>query len=497
MKRDVTVTKNNIMEHSSTIYFPYGELFCKIYVYNFLYRNYNIENVQIRIKYFELDGTFLEEELVMLDDDASLILDSKKMPFKRDMVIELSLENSCAIRGILRAFADYYNKNVITSVHEQGAYWDSSKDIVAQGNIPLLATNEIKLYLLIQNTHTTKKSISFNIRIYNYKGESIIVQGKKLSYREFCKVKVTNKKIIKFLDGKDGHVCIEYDSYIGRAAYIYLTKKVDYASISHAAYWAFDKRPHTALDYYTDDKNTIQAFVFLAEYKGFNSKVTLYNDYKEKEYFDVEVYDSSGVCIKQFTKIVVLKSHQTFSITPEVLKLQNFKGSIKIIAYFENSNPLYVNANYIMEYNNYRADSAIEFIPYLNVDKAKNMLKTTIVTTGTFHRSRQFCRAINNKKFESYLLLSFSSVDNLRIRTKVKISFISLDGQYSITKYIFLKLNQSIFEKISKFLSKKELSCLGSYFSVYIRNQQHKVSSFVLVKNKKTNAIGMDHFVGA
>ena len=486
--------------HDSTIYFPYGNLYCRVYIYNFLYRNYHLENVQIEIKYFELNGKYIKKELIFLEDDASFILDSKEMSFKRDVIVELSLKNNFEIKGIIRAFADYYNDKVITSVHEQGAFWSSSKDVVAQGSIPILATKKKKLYLLIQNTHAKKKKINFKFRVFNYQGESLLLEGKSLKYREFCKIKVTNKKVLNFLKNRNGHVVIEYDSYIGRAAYIYLSKNITYASVSHATYYAFAKRLHSEQDYYSGDRHTVQTFLFLNNYKNFSSEITLFNDYMEKKYFDIEIYDKKGICIKKYFKYVVLGHNQTTTISASLLGIDNFRGSIRILAYFKDLNPLYVNANYTLLYKKNRADSAIEFIPYLNsIDKRESDIKETKVTkTNTTHRSRQFCRAVIDDTFRSYLLLSFTSSQNhIEVVTKVKVTFISQDGHYSITKYISLHLNQSFMKPIDKILSKKEFSLVGKYFTVYLRDSFHKVSSFILIKNKKTNDIGMDHFVGA
>jgi len=485
--------KNN----SSTIFFPYGKLYCRLYIYNFLYRNYNLEDVRLEMKYFELNGDFIKKEIISLKDDESIILDSKTMEFKRDIVVELSLFNNFEIKGIIRAFADYYNDKVITCVHEQGAFWSSNNDIVSQGNINLTCKED--MYALIQNTHTTQKDINFNIRVYNHKGKSFLLKGKKLKFREFCKFKVTTKEVCEFLNNKNGHFVIEYDSYIGRAAYIYLSKNYDFASISHATYYSSPKRPHTKKDYY-QDKATIQSFLFLSDYKGFSSKVVLFNDYPKKEYFDIELYDKKGNFIKKYEKLIILKENQTAQITPKLLGIKNFIGSIKIIAYFKKSSPLYVNSNYIIYTDKNMADSAIEFIPRLNnVDDEfiKEYINEKSILSGTLHRSRQFCRGIINDIYDSFLIISFTSVKNIKYSTNIKISFISKNGKISITKYIRLQTNKPFFKNIKEILSKKELELLGQYFSIYLRDNKNKVVSLVLLKNKKTDDIGMDHFVGA
>jgi hypothetical protein len=118
---------------------------------------------------------------------------------------------------------------------------------------------------------------------------------------------------------------------------------------------------------------------------------------------------------------------------------------------------------------------------------------------GTLTRSRQFIRAYINEKYDSYLIITLttSSKDIRPISTNLKLSFISLNGEKCITKYINIKLNGVFFENLRNFLTKEELDILGESFSIYLRDTNFKVVSLILLQNRESKDIGMDHFVGA
>ena len=489
-------------KNNSTIYFPYGKIFCKLHIYNFLFRNYNMEDVNLKIDVYELNGAYITTKIYHLKDDESIILDSFKMNFKRDVILELSVNSDIDIKGIIRAFSDYYTLDgLITSVHEQGAFWSSSIDISAQGDIPILNKKDIDTYIFIQNTHFKQKPIYFNVAVYNDKGEKFVVKGQKLKYKEFVKFNISKKAKDFIKNSKNPHCAVEYSGYIGRVAYMHIGKKYDFISVSHGAYYAFDKRLHTPRDYYySKNSHTIQSFVFLNKYNKLNSKVLIYNDYEEELLLDVLLYNKQGELLKKFKNILTIKHNQAKEITNDLLKIKDkFIGSIKIIAKFKNKrHPLHIKSNYILYNQNFMADSAISFVPYLNyldekfIEENNNRNGLRIATS---FRSRQFGRGIINKTYKSYLIISFTSDEN--ISTTTKVSFISKSGNISITKYITLHSNEPFFKDIENILTKKELDILGKQFSIYLRNKDNKVFSFVVLQNRKTKDIGMDHFVGA
>jgi len=506
-----------IDEQNSTIYFPTQFLYCRLFIFNYFFKNYGIEDVKLNVNYFKLDGEFLNGEIIEFRDDESIIIDSKNSIYSEDIYIELSIVD-CPdyIQGIVRALPDYYTPSgVITSVHEQGAFWGSANDVVVQGNMNLICNQEITTYAIIQNTHIEQKEIDVKLIAYKRNGESLEILRDHLKYREMKLIDLDiDRKVTNFLNGEEGHFTVQYSNYIGRVAYIHLSrdiKNLNYASISHGTYYADNKiRPHTQNDYYTDKNSEgllIQS-VLLYQYDGFSSKFSFFNDYDELKHYDLNIYDNNGILIKSIKKLISLKTNEMATIDSSILSKylqEDFKGLAKFIIYFEDGRfPMYENSGYEIVYNQFSANSAIGGFPKINDligfdDFVTSKITNSSRRSGSMQRSRQFCRAYN-KKYDSFLVVSFTTSSLIEIKkdieANIKIIFTSLSGNYSIRKYLPLKLNCVIFENINNILSLNEQELLGDVFSIYLREPNYKVLSLVLLQDKVSKDIGMDHFVG-
>jgi hypothetical protein len=507
-------------KNNSTVYFPVNDIFCKVIFYNFLLNNYSIENPILEVSYYKLDGNFLDKERYILKDNETIIIDSKvkalEQGFKDDLFLEFSLLGFPEeIKGIARVFADYYtNKGLITSVHEQGAFWDSKySGAMAQGNMNIIVNEDITTYVLVQNTYTKEKPIQISIRVYNNKGKYKEVYSGDLKYKELNLIDIDpTNELNKFLNGTVGNAVVIYSEYVGRVSYLQRTRKnkdLQYISISHGTYYNLDElRGHNLSDY-SFQNETILSYLLLFNVNEMYSCFTFFNDYPEDAFYSLIIYNQYGEIIKEIDQLFILKQNEIKQI--EAKQFSDFleEGFIGLASFkvkFKDTSPLYSDMSYEIIKKNYRSNMQLAGSASLNNNKSyeelanKNLTQHTVLNKGTFHRSRQFGRAyVNHHKYKSYFFISLSSSSKEIINKScnTKVIFITADGNKAVTKYIQIPINGVYFEDINILLKEECIFKKSDVVSVYLRDPYFKLISSIMIEDISTGDIAMDHFVGA